>query len=208
MSSLMADLASAGAATAPGAASDANPSLFMALLQDELQTVAAALAGTTGQPAGTTAGSPADTLAAATEAPGAPAAATASAATTSASTPAATSPAAAPVATPPAGTSTTGAATGTTSAGSSTPAPSTAPSKPEHEYVVLYVHGQTPVSIGPTPAPLVRGPTGKLVLTAKTTGLTQLTPRFTGTVADPTAAAQATATVMATIARLKASGQA
>lgn len=75
-------------------------------------------------------------------------------------------------------------------------------------YVVTYVFGQTPVSTGATPAPLVKGPSGSLVLTARQTGLTQITPRFTGTVANPTPAAVGTPGVMRTISELRAAGQA
>lgn len=87
--------------------------------------------------------------------------------------------------------------------------PATAPAHHAAQgFTVSYVRGATPVSTGTTPAPLVRNATGELVLTARTTGLTQLTTHFTGTVADPTAAARATASVMAQIARLVANGQA
>lgn len=87
----------------------------------------------------------------------------------------------------------------------STTAPTPAPA--HHDYEVSYVHGATPVSVGPTPAPLVKNASGQLVLTAKTTGLTQIGP-FTGTVSDPTAAAKATPSVMAQIAQLIEDGQA
>lgn len=98
--------------------------------------------------------------------------------------------------------------TTTPAAGTSTAAGTSGTATPVREFVVTYVHGEPPASTGKTPAPLVKGTTGGLVITAKTTGLTQLTRRFTGTVGDPTAAAKATPTTMATIARLQAAGQA
>lgn len=89
---------------------------------------------------------------------------------------------------------------------SATSGPTTTPAG--HWYEVSYVHGATPVSKGPTAAHFVKGTTGKLLLTARTTGLTQITVRLHGTVADPTAAAKATASVMAQIDALVADGQA
>lgn len=89
---------------------------------------------------------------------------------------------------------------------SATSGPTTKPAG--HWYEVSYVHGATPVSKGPTAAHFVKGTTGKLLLTARTTGLTQITVRLHGTVADPTAAAKATASVMAQIDALVADGQA
>lgn len=102
------------------------------------------------------------------------------------------------------------AAADSTSASSSAtaPAPVSKPVTGGHGYVVRYADGATPVNVGPSPAPFVKGPTGRLEITARTTGLTQLTGRFSGTVSDPTAAAKATPSVMAAIAALQADGQA
>ena len=184
-------LAALGTALATGGPSGAasDPGLFTALLKSELETVASELQAAGGGTAGTS-------HAEIALAP-APAASTAVAGVSVPAAPAPSAPASAPA---PSAATVTGAT-------ASTAPPPPAP-QGHHLYVVTYMHGATPVSTGPTPAPLVKGPTGHLVLTAKTTGLTQLTPRFTGTVAHPTAAAAATPSVVASIAYLKAHGQA
>ena len=186
--SVLAALGTAQAAGGPGGAAGSDPGLFTALLKSELETVASELQAATGA-AGTS-------HAEIALAP-APAASTAVAGVSVPAAPAPSAPASAPA---PSAATVTGAT-------ASTAPPPPAP-QGHHLYVVTYMHGATPVSTGPTPAPLVKGPTGHLVLTAKTTGLTQLTPRFTGTVAHPTAAAAATPSVVASIAYLKAHGQA
>jgi hypothetical protein len=96
----------------------------------------------------------------------------------------------------------------TTAIDAAAAAPAPDPAAKGHGYVVRYADGATPVSVGAAPAPFVKGPTGHLELTARTTGLTQLTVHLTGTVSDPTAEAKATPSVMAAIAALQADGQA
>ena len=220
---ILAALGTGQATGSPSAAAGSDPGLFTALLKSELETVAGELQAATGGATGTShaeialapavaptsgaGGSGSEMLAPATSGHGStqaspPASSTAVAGASSAPAPAAAAPST-PVPSTPAP-----ASTATTATGAAAPQspPSSIPST--DGYVVTYIHGATPVSTGPAPAPLVKGPTGHLVLTAKTTGLTQLTPRFTGTVAHPTAAAQATPSVMASIAYLRAHGQA
>lgn len=193
-------VATTGAATAVAASgvADRGTGLFSSILRDELQAVAGELsqpaapasAASTEPASGTGTAHAVAATAPATSAFSA--AATSSATTTGAISAAAASP-------------TVKASTGTGTAAATATTDATTPG---HRYVVTYVHGQQAVSSGQTPAPLVKGPTGGLVITAKTTGLTQLTRRFTGTVGHPTAAAEATAATMAVIASLKAAGQA
>lgn len=218
--SVLAALGTAQATGSPGAAGS-DPGLFTALLKSELQTVAGELQAASGATAGTShaevalAPAAAPTSGAGGAGPDVPASATpgegpAQVPPPASSTAAANAPApAAPAPSAPSSAPAASAASAATVTGAAAPtAPPPATPQAHHLYVVTYLHGATPVSTGPTPAPLVKGPTGRLVLTAKTTGLTQLTPRFTGTVAHPTAAAEATPSVVASIAYLKVHGQA